>query len=126
MDILKEYEKYKKYVVDAIDDLYEGVDVLSVFDKSELNNSLFLNFIDKKSHQTTIEEIVDTLTEDFGIGVGAPLGADQGIPLGGDCKAVIPCRMGAPMRRPIFNPTNGLNGKPKRKNKLRRKRKKSI
>ena len=33
------------------------------------------------------------IAEDFGIGVGAPLGADQGIPLGGDCKAVVAKRM---------------------------------
>lgn len=33
------------------------------------------------------------INEDFGIGVGAPLGADQGIPCGGDCKAVVAKRM---------------------------------
>ena len=31
----------------------------------------------------------NTLNEDFGIGVGAPTGADQGIPHGGDAKAVF-------------------------------------
>lgn len=34
------------------------------------------------------------LDEDFGMGVGAPVGADQGIPYGGDGKAVVPCYMG--------------------------------
>lgn len=38
------------------------------------------------------------LDEDFGIGVGAPLGADQGIPYGGDGKAVAPCYMGMTSR----------------------------
>lgn len=41
---------------------------------------------------------VRELTEDFGIGVGAPLGADQGIPYGGDGKAVYPCYMGMTSR----------------------------
>ena len=35
-----------------------------------------------------------SLYEDFGMGVGAPIGADQGIPYGGDGKAVVPCYMG--------------------------------
>ena len=45
------------------------------------------------------------IAEDFGIGVGAPLGADQGIPLGGDCKAVVAKRMdgGKPKTRFDFN-----------------------
>ncbi len=34
------------------------------------------------------------LDEDFGMGVGAPVGADQGIPYGGDGCAVVPCYMG--------------------------------
>lgn len=37
--------------------------------------------------------VADPVNEDFGIGVGAPLGADQGIPCGGDCKAVVAKRM---------------------------------
>lgn len=41
------------------------------------------------------------LVEDFGIGVGGLTGADQGIPHGGDCKAVVAFRMdgGKPKRR---------------------------
>ena len=41
------------------------------------------------------------LVEDFGIGVGGLTGADQGIPHGGDCKAVVAFRMdgGRPKRR---------------------------
>ena len=44
------------------------------------------------------------MSEDFGIGVGAPLGADQGIPQRGDCKAVVPFRMdgGKPKSRKWF------------------------
>ena len=35
------------------------------------------------------QDIGNALNEDFGMGVGAPLGADQGIPHGGDSKAVF-------------------------------------
>lgn len=40
-----------------------------------------------------IVENASHVFEDFGIGVGAPLGADQGIPCGGDRKAVVAMRM---------------------------------
>jgi len=45
-----------------------------------------------------IKSEFNELVEDFGIGVGAPLGADQGIPYGGDGKAVAPCYMGITSR----------------------------
>lgn len=35
------------------------------------------------------QDVSSALNEDFGMGVGAPLGADQGIPHGGDAKAVF-------------------------------------
>ena len=35
------------------------------------------------------QDVGTALNEDFGMGVGAPLGADQGIPHGGDSKAVF-------------------------------------
>ena len=35
------------------------------------------------------QDIGNALNEDFGMGVGAPLGADQGIPHSGDSKAVF-------------------------------------
>lgn len=38
------------------------------------------------------------IDEDFGMGVGTPLGVDQGIPYGGDGKAVYPCYMGMTSR----------------------------
>ena len=40
----------------------------------------------------TIDEALEIL-DDFGIGVGGMTGADQGIPQGGDCKAVVAKRM---------------------------------
>jgi hypothetical protein len=44
------------------------------------------------------------MNEDFGIGVGGLTGADQGIPHGGDCKAVVAFRMdgGKPKSRKWF------------------------
>lgn len=54
---------------------------------------------------THIEEAILTLRragyiiEDFGIGVGGMTGADQGILLGGDCKAVVPFRTGGVAKR---------------------------
>ena len=35
------------------------------------------------------QDVGSALNEDFTMGVGAPLGADQGIPHGGDAKAVF-------------------------------------
>ena len=37
--------------------------------------------------------VADPVNEDFGIGVGGMTGADQGIPMGGDCKAVVAKRI---------------------------------
>lgn len=54
---------------------------------------------------TLIEEAILTLRragyviEDFGIGVGGMTGADQGIMLGGDAKAVVPYRAGGVAKR---------------------------
>lgn len=65
-----------------------------------------------------------TLDEDFGMGVGAPVGADQGIPYGGDGKAVVPCYMGMTSRfGSVGNKATGFGGIlwPKRKKKKRRK-----
>jgi len=43
------------------------------------------------------------LDEDFGIGVGAPCGLDQGIPHGGDCKGCCPQRMGLLYQRSPYS-----------------------
>lgn len=92
----------------------------------------------------TLEEAVEVLkkngykilNEDFGIGVGAPLGADQGIPHGGDCKGCCPQRMGLLYQRSPFSvnplykgvpdahhPGYWLNQIPKKKRKKKKKRK---
>ena len=62
------------------------------------------------------------MTEDFGMGVGAPLGADQGIPYGGDGKAVVPCYMGCTSRHGIINKATGFGNIlwPKKKKKRRK------
>ena len=75
------------------------------------------------------------LEEDFGIGVGAPLGADQGIPHGGDCKGCCPQRMGLLYQRspysinPLYkgvpdahHPGYWLNQIPKKKKKKKLKK----
>lgn len=75
------------------------------------------------------------LEEDFGIGVGAPCGLDQGIPHGGDCIGVMPVRMSGCARRlpppwpTRFSPINAVHmpaywlrqAKKKRKKKKRKK-----
>lgn len=92
----------------------------------------------------TLEEAVEilekngykVLDEDFGIGVGAPLGADQGIPEGGDCKGCCPQRTGLLYQRSPFSvnplykgvpdahhPDYWLKQIPKKKKKKRKKRK---
>lgn len=64
------------------------------------------------------------VNEDFGIGVGAPVGADQGIPYGGDGKAVVPCYMGCTSRHGTVNKATGFGGIlwPKRKKKRLKRR----
>ena len=59
------------------------------------------------------------VNEDFGMGVGAPVGADQGIPYGGDGKAVVPCYMGCTSRHGTVKKATGFGGIlwPKRKKK---------
>lgn len=92
----------------------------------------------------TLEEAVEilekngykVLDEDFGIGVGAPLGADQGIPEGGDCKGCCPQRTGLLYQRSPFSVNPLYKGVPdahhpgywlkqiqKKKKKKRKKRK---
>lgn len=66
----------------------------------------------------------EQMNEDFGMGVGSPLGADQGIPFGGDGKAVVPCYMGMTSRfGSVGNKATGFGGIlwPKRKKKKRHK-----
>ena len=82
-------------------------------------------------HDYTVE-----LNEDFGIGVGAPCGLDQGIPHGGDCKGCVPQPIGLLYQRsphsinPLYagvpaahHPEYWLNQVPKKKKKKKKKRK---
>ena len=77
------------------------------------------------------------LDEDFGIGVGAPCGLDQGIPNGGDCKGCCPQRMGLLYQRspysinPLYkgvpdahHPSYWLRQIPKKKKKRKIKKRK--
>lgn len=78
----------------------------------------------------------EVIKEDFSMGVGAPMGLDQGIPHGGDCKGCYAQRMGLYQRSPFsknplydgvpdaHHPDYWLHQIPKKKRKkLRRKRK---
>lgn len=49
--------------------------------------------VDENDNVTHYIEYVKNVNEDFGIGVGGMTGADQGIPMGGDCKAVVAKRI---------------------------------
>lgn len=60
----------------------QGLSVASINDMDVRRNTARL-----LENQRT-NDVGSALNEDFGIGVGAPLGADQGIPHGGDAKAV--------------------------------------
>lgn len=62
----------------------------------------YYNMIKESAEILTADDLI--LDEDFGIGVGGLTGADQGIPHGGDCKAVVAFRMdgGKPKRRIYF------------------------
>lgn len=78
----------------------------------------------------------EVMNEDFSMGVGAPVGLDQGIPHGGDCKGCYAQRMGLYQRspysvNPFYNgvpsahhPSYWLNQIPKKKKKKLRRRKK--
>lgn len=61
----------------------EGLSVASIQDKNIRRNVAQL--MENQKNQ----DLKSALNEDFGVGVGAPLGADQGIPHGGDAKAVF-------------------------------------
>lgn len=52
------------------------------------------------------------LDEDFSIGVGAPCGADQGIPHGGDCIGVAPARLGPLFTRSPYSRNPNYKGVP--------------
>ena len=78
------------------------------------------------------KEGYDIIKEDFGMGVGGPMGLDQGIPHGGDCKGCCPQRMGLYQRSPFsvnplyhgvpnaHHPDYWLNQIPKKKKKRKK------
>lgn len=70
----------------------------------------YYNMIKESTEILTADDL--NLVEDFGIGVGGLTGADQGIPHGGDCKAVVAFRMDG--------------GKPKRRFFIRKKKRKKV
>lgn len=75
------------------------------------STSIYLNSFNQQSPEEWFQDIIimlrrgrnefidkhpdgpDDVNEDFGIGVGGMTGADQGIPMGGDCKAVVAKRI---------------------------------
>lgn len=83
------------------------------------STSIYLNSFNQQSPEEWFQDIIvmlrkgrnayidkhpdgpEDVNEDFGIGVGGMTGADQGIPMGGDCKAVVAKRMdgGTPVSR---------------------------
>lgn len=76
-----------------------------------------------KSRFVPVDRIHEAyINEDFGMGVGAPVGADQGIPYGGDGKAVVPCYMGMTSRHGTVNKATGFGSIlwPKRRKKRKR------
>ena len=65
----------------------------------------------------SFKKIYDSVLEDFSMGVGAPLGADQGIPHSGDGVATVPVKMGVNSRFGEVKDNNNSKRKKKRKKK---------
>lgn len=65
----------------------------------------------------SFKKIYDSVLEDFSMGVGAPLGADQGIPHSGDGIATVPVKMGVNSRFGEVKDNNNSKRKKKRKKK---------
>lgn len=116
-------------------------DEAAVFDDEHAIVSILTNFaqdvFEYASSPVSIKKIMSNMrvvpcaelsealvNEDFGMGVGAPVGADQGIPYGGDGKAVVPCYMGCTSRHGTVNKATGFGGIlwPKRKKKRHKRR----
>lgn len=76
--------KIRKEVVDYWSQVDEGLSVADI-----KNRYIKENVAQLMENQCTQDIYSGALLEDFGIGVGAPTGADQGIPHGGDAKAVF-------------------------------------
>lgn len=74
----------RKEIVDYWSQVDEGLSVADI-----KNRYIKENVAQLMENQVTQDIYSGALLEDFGIGVGAPTGADQGIPHGGDAKAVF-------------------------------------
>ena len=74
----------RKEIVDYWSKVDEGLSVADI-----KNRYIKENVAQLMENQVTQDIYSGALLEDFGIGVGAPTGADQGIPHGGDAKAVL-------------------------------------
>lgn len=96
----------------AMEDWDSDIPIEETVEPVEFAEEIFDRVLDGEFDESVEIDADDLiLDEDFGIGVGGLTGADQGIPHGGDCKAVVAFRM------------NG--GKPKRRIYFKKKRKKT-
>ena len=89
----------------AMEDWDSGIPIEDTVEPEELAENIFYRVLEgefDESVEIGADDLI--LDEDFGIGVGGLTGADQGIPHGGDCKAVVAFRMngGKPKRRIYF------------------------
>ena len=64
----------------------QGQDKLSI---ASIKDKFIRDNMKKLVENQIRQDVGSALNEDFTMGVGAPLGADQGIPHGGDAKAVF-------------------------------------
>ena len=97
----------------AIEDWDSDIPIEETVEPVEFAEDIFDRVLEGEFDESVEIDADDLiLDEDFGIGVGGLTGADQGIPHGGDCKAVVAFRM------------NG--GKPKRRIYFKKKKKKKV
>ena len=89
----------------AMEDWDSDIPIEETVEPAEFAEDIFDRVLDGEFDESVEIDADDLiLDEDFGIGVGGLTGADQGIPHGGDCKAVVAFRMngGKPKRRIYF------------------------
>lgn len=75
-------------------DVVKKAELADIF--PEMKARKIANMYGEEVLKAVVSGIYESVNEDFGMGVGAPLGADQGIPHGGDCIAVPMMRLGDP------------------------------
>ena len=89
----------------AMEDWDSDIPIEETVEPAEFAEDIFDGVLEGEFDESVEIDADDLiLDEDFGIGVGGLTGADQGIPHGGDCKAVVAFRMngGKPKRRIYF------------------------